>query len=1217
MAVDIDSLQIEIEATSSDAAQKIDQLAVALQNLKTSAKGGAGLTSVTNQLNKLKAAMNGVGSNNGALSTLATRLNAVRSSATGTSSALGSASRSAKTAKVDYSSLSNEIKEAARQFSALPPSAQASANAMARAESAMRNLGGTSANSSLENAKIALDNYKSAISSASSSNSRFSLSAGTAEAAAREVGAAYAALPKSIQSAISANASLEASNNKTAKSFGILGTGISSLQAKFGIYAVIFQKLAQLMSGWVKESNDYVENLNLFTVAMGDYAESAKAYAEQVQAAMGIDPSEWMRNQGVFMQMASGFGVVSEKAEIMSRNLTQLGYDISSFYNIPIEEAMQKLQSGIAGEIEPMRRLGYAIDEASIKQVALDMGISQSVATMNQAQKSQLRYIAIMQQSGNAMGDLARTIQTPANAMRILQQQITQLSRSLGNLLIPFIQSLIPWVQALVEVITSAIQTLANFFGFSLPTIDYSADFSGISAGLDNVADSAGAAEGALGGAASAAKDLENATIGIDELNVISPNQASGGGGGGGGAGGGGGIGDFDWDLPEYDFLGDTLKDLDELREKLKPILEIAVGIGTAFLAWKIANSLLNGVKKLGDAILTGTKHLDTFNDGISRLKKGIAGGILVTLGVVFSYQAGFDIGYGTATIGDYIKGALGVIASGIGGALIGSAIVPGVGTGIGAAIGVTVAIVATLVGYVNGKKQNLIDQFYESDFGKEVLSLREEIAANLQYNEELQVRIDGISTEIDSEVLANLQLANDLLDDIFTLDEIENPTSGELQLLVEKVEMLNSLNLPGLKVDLDPEGKLVQTREELQGILDSLYEQYKLEAARDAIIEAYRAQFDAQSALKEAQEKYTEALRNYDHASNMLKETEEELAAVEEEKHAIIVEGNNVYGDYYAWPQKLRDRYDQLCDASLDLNEQIKAQSSVLDDLRIDTNDAASAMDASLESYSRANDKVAETEGYFESLAGTVKDEVTPVGEAGANMMIAMGTGIYDNAKIVQDAVSDTMQEVIDTTNDVLDIHSPSGVYLGMGENCMDALAQGFYNKSGSVTSAFSTVLNGMLGRMETAISRIRTALNNMLKNFANAMASVKVNSSTGKVSYAAMGAVGIPRFASGGFPQHGELFLAREAGPEMVGSIGSRTAVANNDQIVAGIQRGVATANAEQNELLREQNQLLRELIERSGVVIDGEQLEAATRSVRQRRGAVIATGGIINYA
>ncbi len=146
-------------------------------------------------------------------------------------------------------------------------------------------------------------------------------------------------------------------------------------------------------------SNAYVENMNLFSVTMGEAADSAFEYAEAVNKAVGIDVSEWMKYQGMFKQIASGFGVLETKANTMSKNLTQLGYDISSFYNISIEDAMQKLESGIAGEIEPMRRLGYAIDEATLKQVALAHGISLSVNSMTQGQKSQLRYIAIMEQS--------------------------------------------------------------------------------------------------------------------------------------------------------------------------------------------------------------------------------------------------------------------------------------------------------------------------------------------------------------------------------------------------------------------------------------------------------------------------------------------------------------------------------------------------------------------------------------------------------------------------------------------------------------------------------------------------------------------------------------------------------------------------------------------------------------------------------------------------
>ncbi len=114
-------------------------------------------------------------------------------------------------------------------------------------------------------------------------------------------------------------------------------------------------------------STAYVEKLKSIYCSNGDAADSALEYAETVKEAVGIDPSEWIRNQGVFKQITGGFGVIEEKANLMSKNLTQLGYDISSFYNISIEDAMQKLQSGIAGEIEPLRRLGYAIDVATLQ----------------------------------------------------------------------------------------------------------------------------------------------------------------------------------------------------------------------------------------------------------------------------------------------------------------------------------------------------------------------------------------------------------------------------------------------------------------------------------------------------------------------------------------------------------------------------------------------------------------------------------------------------------------------------------------------------------------------------------------------------------------------------------------------------------------------------------------------------------------------------------
>ena len=112
--------------------------------------------------------------------------------------------------------------------------------------------------------------------------------------------------------------------------------------------------LSKAMGGAMSKASQYQEDLNLFVVSMGEYAKEAYEFANKVSDVVGIDPAEWMRNQGVFNTIITGFGVAGDKAAFMSKNLTQLGYDIASFYNMDFASAMQKVQSGIAGELEPL-----------------------------------------------------------------------------------------------------------------------------------------------------------------------------------------------------------------------------------------------------------------------------------------------------------------------------------------------------------------------------------------------------------------------------------------------------------------------------------------------------------------------------------------------------------------------------------------------------------------------------------------------------------------------------------------------------------------------------------------------------------------------------------------------------------------------------------------------------------------------------------------------
>jgi hypothetical protein len=214
--------------------------------------------------------------------------------------------------------------------------------------------------------------------------------------------------------------------------------------------------------------------LNLFNVTMGEGAEEAKRFAESVSAAMGIDPKEWMQYQGVFKNLTAGFGVASDKADIMSQNLTQLSYDMASFFNTDVETAFDKLSSAMSGQVKGLREFGIDTTVASLQEYALSKGIDASVRSMSQAEKSLLRYNYIMEKSIIMQGDMARTIITPANSLRILNAQLTQMKRALGNIVSVIAVKFIPYVQAMVQIITEAASALANFFGFELPKIDYS-----------------------------------------------------------------------------------------------------------------------------------------------------------------------------------------------------------------------------------------------------------------------------------------------------------------------------------------------------------------------------------------------------------------------------------------------------------------------------------------------------------------------------------------------------------------------------------------------------------------------------------------------------------------------------------------------------------------------------------------------------------------------
>lgn len=508
---------------------------------------------------------------------------------------------------------------------------------------------------------------------------------------------------------------MQAASRQSNNSGGLGGLGrtLGSLSTKSLLSWASLLKLKKVLGDCFNVSAQYVENLNLFNVTMGKSASSAFEFAEAVNAALGVDTSDWIRYQGFFQSVGKGFGVVSDKADLMSKNLTQLSYDISSFYNISTEEAYNKVQSGFAGELEPLRRLGFALDEATLKQLAYSKGITQTYESMTQAQKAQLRYVAMIEQAKGigVTGDMSRTIDTASNGVRVLEARIQQFTRALGNMLMPVLSALLPYFTAFVQVLTEAANGIANFLGFELPKID----LSGVSNGYDDIA-------GAADEATAATEKFKGSLAGVDQLNIIGSHTNKSGSGTGYST-------DLDIELPTYDFLNGVESKTKEIAENIRnwfkealPWIEaVGAAIGGVFVGSKIIGFITN-LRRVGDAIKTlvsqiGSKAASGLFGFVGGLAAGASSGVLLYSSVKNLIRGTGDLASNWTQLAAGIAIAGGAIAAFIALGNPAGAVITLVGSLTGAMIGCTTAV------------RELTDETYKSVFYSNVGTSIQDIA--------------------------------------------------------------------------------------------------------------------------------------------------------------------------------------------------------------------------------------------------------------------------------------------------------------------------------------------------------------------------------------------------------------------------------------------------------------------------------------------------------
>ena len=583
--VDITSLSVEISAESQGAELNIDKLAAAISNLRT--KGS--VTKVVNSLDRLAGSiatlkqssagmsgldkissfLNGLSNVNTTASakSINTVVNAIKKIPAAVSGLNG----------VDFYSMSGSITQLTNALAPLSILDASNLKALGSAFNAIAKV------PDLTDKLKATD-----LDSFASSCQKISTALTPLASQLDKVGNAFAKLPPQLSKVVTQANRVTAANEKQRKSYLSLSNQMNGFMRNMA-KLVSLKAIAEYLGNAVAKFNDFYEATDLFHNAMGNLSGEADTLISKMQGLLDVDPTKAMTYMATIQSLGTSFGLAGDKAYVLSKNLTQLAYDEGSYWNKDVAETFTAMSSAISGEIEPIRRLGVDLSQARLQQELLALGFNKQVSSLSQADKAVLRYIAIMKQTANVQGNLAQTIQSPANQIKILKAQLDMLAKSVGSLLYPALKSILPPLIAAVQLIREFVEWVAKLMGVKVVFTDFtkSADsVGGIGDAMDDTADST----------KKAAKALKDYTMGFDELNIIDPTQGSSGSGSGASAGNI--LGDVD--LSGYDMFKNYVgTSIDEMKEKIKGLLPLIESIAAAFALWELGKF----IKQIGEVI--------------------------------------------------------------------------------------------------------------------------------------------------------------------------------------------------------------------------------------------------------------------------------------------------------------------------------------------------------------------------------------------------------------------------------------------------------------------------------------------------------------------------------------------------------------------------------------------------------------------------------------
>lgn len=919
----------------------------------------------------------------------------------------------------------------------------------------------------------------------------------------------------------------------------------------------------------IELGSNLTEVQNVVDVTFGSMSGRVDAFAKDAAKAFGLSETMAKKYMGTYGAMAKSFGITGKAGYDMSAAITGLTGDVASFYNLSQDEAYTKLKSIFTGETESLKDLGVVMTQTALDQYAMNNGFGKTTAKMTEQEKVMLRYRFVMSQLSDASGDFARTSGSWANQVRILSLQFDALRATIGQGLI---NAFTPVIQV-INTILEKLQTLAAYFRAFTAAIFGDASGSGagnIADSMDSAAGSSGNIADNMGSAANSAKEMNRQLAKFDELNNLSSNRNSGGGSGGGG---GGILGDLDLGMDNVQAQADLIssKIIDAFKvgdyysvgayigaaitDSLRKInwneaYESARGFGRGFaqflnglispdLFWEVGHSIGGALNTALYAALEFGKDFDWSNFGLS-VASGING-----------FFSTFDFSALGSAASVFVIGLLDTIATALENtdwfmvgqkigeflaaldwdtilAMTGRLIIAAISAGIKFFAGlmdaapIEAAILVAIALFKFAGVGSLIAKGILKSIGTSGITLSG-----------LKIALTGFTVGFVGGPAFDV-IGNAIIDGI---DEFIRENFGESALNAMGEGLLISVSAGIGAMFGGPIGALVG------GIIGLL-------------LDTIRGGEWATKFWKG----FGDTLFNWSFSKTLLGTSKEFFEKAFSSDNFIDFGVNIIAGIASGLTAGLSFLVEPIADLLTWI------VNGICDIFGIHS--PAKEM----EPYGQYI-----LEGIIEGFRATFGEWTASLNEW-YNQHIAPWFTVQKWSDLYN-----TIKSSLKTKWDETVLQWKTDI-----QSWWDNHVTKWFTKE-KWTSGLTGIKEGFKAAFDAAVDAAKQIWNDFAK-WLNEKLTFTIDPITvmGKTVYEG-GEISlgkIPTFASGGFPDKGQLFLASEAGPELVGRMGGRTAVANKDQITDGIATAVYAANTEQNQLLREQNELLRMILAKPGV-------------------------------